>query len=475
MLRPALVLFAVGCATSGAPTPQYAEAPDPELGHSSNRQPAELPEPGSSESDSSNPNSQPEMQVTPLGFSEGPRVSSAENNTQNARALRLLRAGNLQDAEELLRVTLAADETNALVAFNLVSVLSLAGEIDEAASLMREWLTRDLPTLRSRYAHDPDLENLRQSSRGAELERHIQQLGGRFRNARGVHLVAYDARLVEDASGMTHEVPYTQAGIYDEATARFIPRGPRLPRSLLSYHDAANGVVLTVTGVNDNDGLGHIRDQHIHAYWTSNDAVSTLDGENDGSCTLIRLNRERVLARCGSIHAELVDGTWRVPTDADENWHVRSRPLVAPRAENYEWAIDVWNHSGTVSETHAAFRGNAVEWRGTRYALGRGHAASTRHHQVATDDSLWVISMRGPCRDGRPSQRYFIDRVDLSSGEVERIDEGEGTAFVRAFGGTVYLQINDTTRVYAGALSDEYTQLPPRLRLVVPSGSSCGG
>jgi hypothetical protein len=61
-----------------------------------------------------------------------------------------------------------------------------------------------------------------------------------------------------------------------------------------------------------------------------------------------------------------------------------------------------------------------------------------------------VLSVRADCPDGEPVLRHFLDRVDLSSRAVTRLDEGEGAAAARIGpDGALYVQVGTTLRRYA--------------------------
>lgn len=379
----------------------------------------------------------------------------------NRRALAAHERARFEDAERLFREVLETAPDYTAARFNLACARSRLGRLEEARRDLVEVLCADLPSYAPRAASDPDLEAVRATTSIAET---IDEIATTYLALaeRGTPLV------IGEESTRNRErddwAVWTQAGAWVHAEQRFVPMGPRarartadgpwIPIAASRYDpDRRRTVTLTARG-NEAEGLPPMRSIALNVHRAPTGELefeaSPALGETYG--LTVYPYEEPVLVR-GVRHPDRMP-VLAVGSSGTTRWSGE------PRGEQLSIGLISW----APSRERPGFEVR----RNTLYTPDGEHALPPRSERTLYVDEasgvvLVIASRSGDCglRD-----RYAIDRVDLRSGEVDLLDEGDGQVIVDVgLDGALYLQVGARVRRFATPRAQQSEALPRGVQL----------
>nr|MDQ3037117.1 hypothetical protein [Myxococcota bacterium] len=336
--------------------------------------------------------------------------------------------------------------------FNLACARARLGSLDEARRELRALLCEDLPSNAPRATSDPDLEPLR-----AELTTLVAAIAAQYTAAAAgrASLVAGGSHVVEHRLAWV----WAQPGIWSHDTGRFVPMGPRVRESsrpapywpIVAAHfdaDRMRSLFVTLQG-NDAEGDLPVDRVHVRTY-----AAPTGESELDV--------RPALGESYGFTAALGSDGDVRVGLPG---WQGGPRPTV---------------RSVSATGTRAERRGiegtrlgiGAVSWHpetpapgfelaravlrtpGGEHTLDAAHRRLADHTVRVSADAGVAFAISSQSGDCGYADQFVIDRIELATGAIARMAEGEGQPILEVGrDGAVYLQVGDVLRRWASVRS----------------------
>lgn len=416
----------------------------------------------------------PPAPVIQIGLAAAPLEPSREARGHNERGLAALKRGEVAEARAAFEAAVAASDGDS-ARYNLACALARGGEADRALGEIERLLARDLPTFRRRLASDPDLAPLREAPHAEKLAKRIEALEAAWRRAAAEGVPVVLAR--PNGDGRLTDMPdrpiAIRAGVWSSARRVFVPLGESVPRAIRATADPPTGRV-TVIDARPHEEAGAIARLHVlpmlgdgeplrrdigaavyfEAHPTRDGARYRSNGEPMG---LLRNMFWQEVSATGDVRGTR-DRTWHRPPGVDYFPSGEPAPGVPPPAD-----MHVERDSAFASARRLVrATGGAIE-------LADGHGSCGEI--VRSPDGALVFVATG--RERGAGSRHAIDRIELASGRVTRLSEGDGWPLVR-FGptGELFVQRGDrvvrlpsaTAAIDAGEPLPEgiWLELPPR-------------
>jgi hypothetical protein len=394
------------------------------------------------------------VDLTVLGLPTPASAPSAAARAANREGLVAHRFGDEAKARALFERAVQASPAEGLYRFNLACAEAKMGLLAEASHELARLLREDLPSFAPRLRRDPDLDALRTSTRGRELEQAAAELDDAWpkvaRSGVPALLLVVDAR---PPSGVI-QTSLLRAGVYLAQSGRFLPTAPIVPRAsgalvdldrdrtivaTLDFSDCKSDFcprLLTVDvfeyalpGSHDPAGTWHHRVSDIgDGAELHSDAASGWARTDDCS-----------FARCKSPWYRLQDQSQGVPQ------------LEGPHA---------WLHArgGAVSRAPKGVRvlSRVLVTPKGRVKLDARHARAQNHDVVPlSETTLLVVSSADSCECGAregPLFEYTISLVDMTHKTARVVRSGSGFAAAAIdSSGALYVQIGPQVTRYARA------------------------
>lgn len=198
------------------------------------------------------PNLPPPIPLSELGFAAVPRLPNPTALERNNQGFAEYKKGKLENALRSFQDALALAPDFDLARYNSAAMLARLGRHAEVSTILRQLLRRDLPRFGPRFSSDTDLVNFRDTELGHALREEVERLRQTWLTQAklGLPMLAYVRHPVAIGGTLpepSHVRPeWFRAGVWLEATQRFLPLFPPTPRPVTALVDPEGGRGLVV-------------------------------------------------------------------------------------------------------------------------------------------------------------------------------------------------------------------------------------
>ncbi len=448
---------------------------------------------------SAEPVSAPEEVETPaeaptealvVGWASDPNGATRDALQLNEAALKLHAEGDYQGALDGFARAAEASPHYAWPHYNRACALSRLGQTRAAAVELERLLLEDLPTFRTRWRDDPDLEPLRESAVGKALQRRMPEIEAAYGAAlqRGVPAFVYRKREGwKEGTSRKPLVPYRdlRIGIYDLQTQRFVPMVPKLDRAYSGLLDRRRKRAIVATGALAMEDMWEVQPERARAKVYSLDAFGEVVFESarlDARDVVFYGLKLRLAPDDEALYAELI-GLHYAPQRnytlvgarrlKDLGYEHDDMPDTHPPAEHDPTAshLSIVEMAEAVYDPTTAVRVRRrkvfVEGVADPLKLGPGHHTQAQVYPSPKASIFVVVSDTTRFSDDGASTEdevdpqardvHVVDLVDTDAKTVTRLSGGKGIVHVKwAPDGTLMLETREGARRYPpGELSYE--------------------
>ncbi len=402
----------------------------------------------------------------PLGMARAPWRVMPDLKTINEAALRAHRAENYPTAIVHWRTVLADAPEYDGARFNLACALEKSGDSDAAMRELRIVLAHDLPRFSHALAEDEDLATLRASDHWPALESYMARLRTAYREAAAEGLPSLLLHIKSDRWDGWEEESFI-VGVYRHAVRRFLPLS-RLQRNHLEDNGCAECVELTNVLVPADATRASLA---VRTSWRPNHGIDspllftvpTLFDETRDRRRVVDTIYDQIF----SIEVCEVERTYRYRASMPEGWMPWRRMPSGERAEGVrETCMLVFDDSFVSARRFGvpeafSVEGNSLTTPHGTFSMPSG-PQRTLDAVVQSETSIVVDSHHRP-------GAHTIDRIDLRSGETQRIRTGAGQSSIRlGADDALYIDVGvglgvSVLRYAKGATEPEATMMGLRL------------
>jgi|GEM_PF-2366453 len=355
-----------------------------------------------------------------------------------------------------------------LARYNLACAYARLGRLDQSLEALTQVLERDFPRFLRRALEDGDLQRLRRSGLGEELEWRIERIEEAWRRGlrAGVAAVAW-RKLTRShiAKAQDNQGQLLRPGVWIDETQRFLTMMELYEGVHTTFVDPVHRQAVVLTAERTEDvpplfddprlyvvPLDHIGDTpyETRLEW---DDLRTIELHATRSGVRFRLNRYKtawqVLDAAGVTRDQqgspsrpvmFVTPDGSVLTDPmPEGWSVKNRTVTMPDGRTVR-----------IQSIHSI--------------------SNLRSVQLSADGrQAVVVGVRAKCGKDGSDLRHAVDWIDVEGRRANALAHGDGAA-AAMFGpdGALYVQSDRETRRYEDPRSDRHITLPDGVLLAPP-------
>ena len=441
-----------------------------------------------------------------LGWASLPERPSARVEADNHHAKSQLEAGAFADALATLDAALARDPDYGWARYNRACALAHLRREEEAHAELFALMREDLPRFGPYVLADDQLAELRASPFGPRLEGFRLELNLAYAAAleRGVTAWFYHPRSALSPRTNTPQAPYEdlRLGVFDPASARFVPLSPEHPLALGGLLERELGRLMMISGEVYEADMHVVQAKNIGVHVYALDALGVgwinerrLDARRPATENLrravaaalepeaVRLSYYDLGYTPNTLSALVGPDTHRVLGLTRHDLPVDEQTGLEHHIRADQRYLHIDGHGVTQHQPHpqatiAAGRLVLSEPEAD-FRLSPRHTlegARTRIQRSPDGRYLMVFDQLARCHEDGAERVHALSRVDLDTRELTLLASGEGLAGAELGPeGWVYYSIGEDTMRFAPGSSEAQRDLPLGVHFALPAFAyDCG-